>query len=420
MRVPTLKAEEKEGKCDNCERETPSLSPCSNCHKAWYCSNQCLENNWRIHRLHCLDRNELTSADRLALAASKDSLPRDTDVLKDFGFLRAHIPSSREHLLDLFRGIFNQGGIDPRVVHQFMLDGRLVDCIKTFYEAIPEANRGECYSWFLMNHHLLMPPPFHDASYEVLDDNALQHAWWFIGGSAADTLVEIKSRIQAWSEDKHRCFKFIQLLLRAGFQLTPDRPEWLQFGFCGCKSDAEQTRLWVAYLKIVRTVTFDQFYNAYSKSSLPTLFSTHGLPITNPFVLDILGGVPRQTKSIWNLKQFALGYYQQLTVPVSIDYGFSNCEDEETIYSLQQVYRRIFVEAGVNPLKLHEACLQGNLFEYAKQLTRIDPKFAPLMRNVHSVEPPPAPHKSLGQTHSRKPSAEIKQDTNVSTSVGGS
>ncbi|KDN44311.1 hypothetical protein RSAG8_05575, partial [Rhizoctonia solani AG-8 WAC10335] len=362
MRVPTLKAEEKEGKCDHCARESPSLSPCSDCRKAWYCSNQCLEDHWKTHRLYCLDRSELTSADRLALAAFEDSLPRDTDVLKDFGFLRAHIPSSREQLLDIFRGIFNQGGIDPRVVHQFMLDGKLVDCIKTFYEVIPEANRGECYSWFLRNQHLLMPPPFHDTSHEVLDDNALQHAWWFIGGSASDTLAEIKSRIQAWPEEKHRCFKFIQLLLRAGFQLSPDRPE---------------------------TVTFDQFYNAYNKSSLPALFSTHGLPITNPLVLDVLGDVPRQTKSVWNLKQFALGYYQQLTIPVSVDYGFSNCGDEETIYSLQQVYRKIFVEANANPLKLHEACLQGKLFEHAKQLTRVDPKFAPLMKNIHPVEKPP-------------------------------
>ncbi|CAE6479680.1 unnamed protein product [Rhizoctonia solani] len=387
MRVPTLKAEEKEGKCDYCGRESPSLSSCSDCRKAWYCSNQCLEDHWKIHRLYCLDPSELTSADRLALAAFAGSLPRDTDVLKDFGFLRAHVPSSRNHLLDLFRGIFNQGGIDPRVIHQFMLDGRLVDCIKTFYEAIPEANRGECYPWFLRNQHLLMPPPLHDTAHEVLDDNALQHAWWFIGGSASDTPTEIKPRIQSWPEEKHRCFKFIQLLLRAGFQLTPDRPEWLQFGFCGCKSEAEETRLWVAYLKLIKIVTFDQFCNAYIKSSLPALFSTHSLPIANPLVLDVLGDVPHRTKSVWNLKQFALGYYQQLTLPVSVDYGFSNCGDEETIYSLQQVYRKLFVGANANPLKLHEACLQGKLFEHVKQLIRIDPKFALLMKNIHPAEP---------------------------------
>ncbi|KAJ1300934.1 hypothetical protein OPQ81_003360 [Rhizoctonia solani] len=340
-----------------------------------------------MHRLYCLDRNELTSADRLALATFEGLLPRDTDVLKDFGFLRAHIPSSRKHILDLFRGIFDQGGVDPRVIHQFRIDGRLIDCIKTFYEAIPEANRGECYSWFLGNQHILAPPLFYDTSHEVLDDNALQHAWWFIGGSASDTPAEIKSRIQPWPEEKHRCFKFIQLLLRAGFHLSPDRPEWLKFGFCGCKSDAEETRLWAAYLKLARTVTFDQFYNAYNKSSLPTLFSTHGLPITNPFILDILGDVPHRTKSVWHLKQFALGYYQQLTIPVSKDYGFSNCRDEETIYSLQQVYRKMFLGANANPLKLHEACLQGKLFEHAKQLMRIDDKFAPLMRNIHSVQP---------------------------------
>lgn len=384
-----MESNEEIRECDRCERELPltSLSACSNCRKAWYCGASCQKAAWGYHRLRCLHPSKLTSADRLALAAYEDRLPSDADILLDYGFARAQVPLSRNFLLGLFQGLIKYGDIDPRTIHQQRLAGTLIDNIKAHYEAIPVNARGGYYPWFLKNQHLLAPAAYEDTSSTVLVDHSLQHAWWFTGGSSLDSVDQIKSRVKAWPKEKQACFQLLRFLLHSGFQLSPDRPEWIRFGFCGCKSPTEETKLWAAYLKLVKAVSFDQFFDAYNKSSLATLFSAHGLPVTNPFVLDVLGDTPSHNKSVWDLKQFVVADYQRLIPSITVDYGFINCGDsEETIHSLKQVYKNILVGANASPLKLHEACIQGKLFQFAKQVTQVDAKFAPLMKNLYPLK----------------------------------
>ncbi|KAG8711217.1 hypothetical protein FRC11_003381 [Ceratobasidium sp. 423] len=226
----------------------------------------------------------------------------------------------------------------------------------------------------------------------VLNDESVQQTWQFIGGSASDGLSHIKSRIQGWPEEKQQAFRFTQMLLHTGFQLSPDFAEWIHFGFCGCKSRTEEAELWGSYIKLVKAAPFEKFYTAYKSSSLPTLFSANGLAITNPFILDVLGGTPHVNKSVWDLKQFAVGDYQKLIPSVTVDYGFMNCGDPESqetenvIHSLRQLYNRILTAPNANPLKLHEACLQGKLFQYARQVTQVDIKFASLMKNIYPLQ----------------------------------
>ncbi|CAE6505040.1 unnamed protein product [Rhizoctonia solani] len=379
--------------CRYCEAEQSNLSACSGCRNAWYCGPECQKAHWKFHRLHCLHPSKLTSADRLAIAANADLLPNenDTQVLRDYGFARVQIPRSENYLCGLFQGIIRYGEVDPREIHRQRLAGTLIDYIKDYYEKIPIQARGGYYPWFLKNQHLLGPSIYIDISSAVLNDALIQHTWSFIGGSASTSLIEIKSQIQDWNKEKKQAFRFVQLLLHPGFQLSPDLPEWVHFGFCGCKSRDEEANLWDSYIKLAKAVPFEKFHTAYNSSSLPSLFSTNGLTITNPFILDVLSGTPHVNKSVWNLKQFALGDYQKLTPSVVVDYGFMNCGDlesqetENVIHSLRQVYNRILTAPNANPLKLHEACLQGKLFQYARRVTQVDAKFAPLMKNIYPV-----------------------------------
>ncbi|CAE6422834.1 unnamed protein product [Rhizoctonia solani] len=377
--------------CDYCETARSNLSACSGCRKSWYCDPGCQKADWKAHRLYCLHPSKLTSADRLALAANGDLLPSedDTQVLRDYGFARAQIPRSENYLLGLFQGIIRYGDVDPREIHRQRLAGTLINYIKDYYEKIPIHARGGYYAWFLKNQHLLGPPKFTDTSPAALNDASIQHTWSFIGGSASGSLIHIKSQIQGWHDEKKQAFRFVQFLLHPGFQLSPDLPEWVNFGFCGCKSRDEVTHLWDSYLKLVKVVSFEKFHTAYNGSSLPSLFSANGLAIKNPFILDVLSGTPHVNKSVWNLKQFALGDYQKLVPCVIVDYGFMNCGDPESqetesvIDSLRLLYNRILTAPNANPLKLHEACLQGKLFQYARRVAQIDAKFAPLMKNIY-------------------------------------
>ncbi|CAE7120563.1 unnamed protein product [Rhizoctonia solani] len=378
------------GECDHCDTEQSSLSVCSGCHNAWYCGAECQKAHWKSHRIWCLHPSKLTSADRLAIAAYKDFLPNEHDiqVLRDYGFARAQVPRSENWLLGLFQGIIKYGQVDPRVIHRQWLAGTLIDYIKSFYEKIPAYARGDYYPWFLKNQHLLGPPKFTNTS-PVSNEDSIQKTWLFTGGLASDKLDGIKSQIQGWSKEKQQAFRFVLFLLHTGFQLSPDHSEWVDFGFCGCTTRDEEAKLWDSYVKLVKKVSFENFYAAYNSSSFSALFLENGLAITNPFVLDVLSGTPHVKKSVWDLKQFALGDYQKLIPSVTIDYGFMNCGDlespeaENIIHSLRQVYGRIFMAPDADPLKLHEACLQGKLFLYAQQVAQVDAKFAPLMKNIY-------------------------------------
>ncbi|CCO29499.1 hypothetical protein BN14_03512 [Rhizoctonia solani AG-1 IB] len=189
-----------------------------------------------------------------------------------------------------------------------------------------------------------------------------------------------------WPEEKQHAFRFVQLLLHTGFQPSPDLPEWIRFGLCGCSSSKEEAELLESYIKLIHLISFEEFYTAYNDSALPTLFSTNGMVVTNPFVLDVLNGTTHMNKSVWSLKQFALGDYASLIPPVAVDYGFVNCGGEEDlIHSLKQTYGRILTARNANPLQLHEACLQGKIFCYARRKTQVDIKFAPLMKNIYPL-----------------------------------
>ncbi|CAE6480215.1 unnamed protein product [Rhizoctonia solani] len=380
--------------CDHCEAERSDLSACSGCRRAWYCGSGCQKADWKFQRLRCLPPSKLTSADRLAIAAIADFLPNENDVqvFRDYGIARAQVPRSENYLLGLFQGMIRYGEVDPREIHRQRLAGTLIDFIKQHYEKIPIQARGGYYPWFLKNQHLLEPPEFVDMSSIALNDDSIQQTWIFIGGPASDNLAHIKSRVQVWPKEKRAAFRFVQFLLHAGFQLSPDLPEWIHFGFCGCKSRDEEANLWNSYIKLIKAVSFEKFHAAYNSSSLPALFSANELTIKNPFILDILGGTPRVNKSVWDLKQFALGDYQKLIPSVTVDYGFMNCGDpqsqetESVIHSLKQVYKRVFTAPNANPLKLHEACLQGKLFQYVRGVVQVDLRFAPLMKNIYPLQ----------------------------------
>ncbi|KAH7345632.1 hypothetical protein B0J17DRAFT_640623 [Rhizoctonia solani] len=380
--------------CDHCEAERSDLNVCSGCRSTWYCGSGCQKADWKFHRLRCLHPSKLTSADRLAIAANRDVLPNEDDiqVCRDYGIARTQVPMSQNYLLGLFQGMIRYGGVDPREIHRQRVAGTLIGFIKNHYEIIPAEARGGYYPWFLKNQHLLEPPEFIDMSSIALNDDSIQQTWISIGGSSSDTLAHIKSGVQGWPKEKQAAFRFVQFLLHAGFRLSPDLPEWIHFGFCGCKSRDEEADLWNSYIKLVKAVPFEKFHAAYNNSSLPALFSATGLMIKNPFILDVLSGAPRVNKSVWDLKQFALGDYQKLIPSVAVDYGFINCGDprsqetESVIHSLKQVYKRVFKAPKANALKLHEACLQGKLFQYTRGVVEVDLRFAPLMKNVYPLQ----------------------------------
>ena len=91
--------------------------------------------------------------------------------------------------------------------------------------------------------------------------------------------------------------------------------------------------------------------------------------------------------SVWSLKQFVVIADPAGFPPspaVQVDYGFMNCRTFEENCTLMEIYKRLL--GKVNPLALHEACLAGQLFEFAEIYDEMDETHRRLMKNFYPLE----------------------------------
>jgi len=92
-------------------------------------------------------------------------------------------------------------------------------------------------------------------------------------------------------------------------------------------------------------------------------------------------------KSVWYLKQFVISEDDTagLVPAVGVDYGFWNCKSQEDKQDLKKVYRQFFSHRDTNPVDLHNAAIQGNLFEYVGKFVKLRKKFKKLMVNPYPL-----------------------------------
>jgi hypothetical protein len=153
-------------------------------------------------------------------------------------------------------------------------------------------------------------------------------------------------------------------------------------------------QLGITYRTLVMSCSFEEFYQAYDSNSLIQLFGSKNINLEQ-FGLqlaDFLATAPRMNKSVWNLKQFVIADEpDSVPVPsVKVDYGFFNCRNEEEVMQLKEVYKKVFEDTNGDPLKLHEACLQGKIYDYVRTTLKLKkkdqtPLFRRLMKNVYPL-----------------------------------
>ena len=154
-------------------------------------------------------------------------------------------------------------------------------------------------------------------------------------------------------------------------------------------------QLGIAYRTLVMSCSFEEFYQAYDSCSLVQLFSSKNINLEKfgLHLADFLANAPLMNKSVWNLKQFAIADEpDSVPVPsVKVDYGFINCRNEEEEAQLKEVYKKVFEEdSDGDPLKLHEACLQGKIYDYVRTTLKLikkdqGPLFRRLMKNIYPL-----------------------------------
>ncbi|KAL9614184.1 MAG: hypothetical protein Q9167_001336 [Letrouitia subvulpina] len=335
---------------------------------------------------------------------AEDLMPPDEDVLEDFGFNNVLSVGDMYYLLGVYGGLYLSGKFSAEDIHEWRVRGILVDKIKEFYYSIAENSRGEYFPWFLKNLHVLERPKTKDEGQQKLIATFYDKARPYLDiNDRNKTARDLKPEAKGASY-----YSLAGMLLR--MSPNPIEKNWYSFGFVTCRGQGEESMLVDLYQLLltesdgsffyrfhnsrrgdVQPATFTQFWKAYEAGTLIQLMDSKGLKKIRSklqFLEGFLSVPPAGPHpSVWSLKQF-LDISDPIDYPpapsVNIDYGFFNCRTFEETCILMEIYRKVLETA--NPLALHQACVAGDLFQFASVFVRMEERWRSLMRNLYPLK----------------------------------
>ncbi|KAF9261195.1 hypothetical protein L218DRAFT_1001890 [Marasmius fiardii PR-910] len=357
--------------CSNYDCEEPGTRRCSGCKLALYCSERCQTEDWELHVWDC--KVPIHTGHHLRKACFDDAIPTHHQTRVDYGFDRAGAHCN--FLLGLFQGLWHiKSNLTSKELNRWRKNGLLVSKIKETFESIPERYRGAYYPWFLQHQWILDGSPIPDQEGPQAQVDAMsKKAWDRIG-------KDMSSELPQWPESKRNCFGHYMMTL-SRCRLNPELEMWVHAGYCVAKGDYEENQICLAYGRLFEQCSFDEYCVAYDTSAVYALLEKYkalpsGLPAR---VCDnlrvVLLSSPRMHYSVWHLKQCiddGLDEFQPHR-SVAVDYGFINCKSVPEREALVKIYRAAFDHKDCDEVKMHEACIQGKIFEYVT-------KFVPLKK----------------------------------------
>ncbi|KAI6099387.1 hypothetical protein EDD17DRAFT_234075 [Pisolithus thermaeus] len=380
------------GECRNCERETTRR--CSKCRGPWLCSERC-EDEWGCygHTFNCAIGRPLDTADYLVRACWTDSPDDlDEDTKEDFGFTNFASAQDVFKLLRVYAYLVCFMGVGSRELHKWQEEGTLTENIIAKYEVIPEGSRGGYYPWFRQNLHVLNsrggPPDFFAVARPYLDQEDRE-----------------KGPHQLVPEAKRKSFVLYALLLN-GYHPDPsiesEKDLYFEFGFVtGCGSEGELVLPWV-YQSLIPRCSFTEFWTAFESNNLVALMDAKGLEPMRREVqhletfMKINSNEPCPT--VWRLRLFVHSPDVDPLPSVAVDYGFFNCRTVEEKFALRGVYKELLESPSVDPMKLHAACIKGELYGFAREhKPNLQQRFKRIMTNCY---PLPDDTESVGASSS--------------------
>lgn len=331
-------------------------------------------------------------------------MPQEEDVLEDFGFNNVLFSGDEAKLLGVYGGLYLSGNFSAEEIHEWRVEGILVDKIKNFYYSIAESNRGQYFPWFLNNLHVLKRPMTKDEAQQKLIATFYDKARPYLNIEDRNkTARDLKPEV------KGTCYNLLAgILLQAS--PNPVEENWYSFAFVTCRGQGEESRLVALYQLLLtesdgsffyeshsrrrgvtQPATFTLFWKAFEGGTLIQLMDSKGLKKLRselPFLegfLSVPSAGPRP--SVWNLKQF-LEISDPVDHPpipsIKVDYGFINCHTFEETCILMEIYKEVLKTA--NPLVLHQACVAGDLFQFASGFVGMKERWRSLMRNPYPLK----------------------------------
>ncbi|RDX55278.1 hypothetical protein OH76DRAFT_1468647 [Lentinus brumalis] len=385
----------------DCDNTSSDFKCCAECQKVRYCSKKCQKTDWEKHIFVCKAGKPISTVYYLARDLGRDDckVPLHHQTCVDYGFdkaLRILGSEGVNRLCMVYQKLIRHFRVPLKTLRTWQKEGRLVEGIKSVFEANQE--KGNLYDWFLKHQYLFdgsSIDPVTTVRQTMTSVTAmLLKVWPYAGGSPHDTFATLLSKSAKFSKNQHNCFFFVAVIQNPGVP-DPDIELRLTFGFVA--EQALNVNLGLKYAELFTRCTFEEFCQAYGRSSIPALFARYGIVEVghHPLFRDVMSGSPSTFKSVWRLKFYIedVGHSRpgEHTPPapsVVADYGYGNCKNAEETKLLDTLYTQLFGKHAVDPLALHVACLKGELLDFAKKYVKLSPwtaKYARLLKKSHSV-----------------------------------
>lgn len=362
---------------------TPTKKTCTGCARKAYCGVKCQDKDWIVHIIDCDNPGRhINGADRLGsyLMGGEDKLRTDNETMLLYGFLTI---SSREDgylLREVYTELFRDLGVKPMTLHKAREAGRLYEEIEATYKKAGKKASSTNFVWVRAHPQFFRPKP-EQSEFRKKGDSLRLLIWNRMQvGSPKTTIADMDKEVESWPKHKQICFEFYWLVCTGLGPNLLSTDHWRKFGYCvfpesDVTSHPPLTKL---YAELISKCTFQEFYTAYTSSSLIALMDRKGLkPIHSKLSKEfhtVLSESPDNVSTIWYLKAFTVG--QELVAhrpdpTVLIPYGFTNCRSKVEVNRLLHFYARLFKDYKVPPMQLQAAAENDNLYDYITRLPKV-------------------------------------------------
>ncbi|KAL5088565.1 hypothetical protein Trisim1_006521 [Trichoderma cf. simile WF8] len=341
--------------CAFCKNSLELAYSCKKCGVATYCDLSCHRSDWYRHKFSCSLGRPIDATDYLVLACHTNQLPQEDNVIKQYGFLCFASGYGRWRLFELYRRLVTKWKVDEEELRSAVELNRLKEMLTARCSQTGDPAMLRDMKW-------LESEEVFRANGEGPDVTALFDA-------AQERFLNPQDRklplVELQPPEKRQALIFYAQIYN-GFMPDVDEDNWISLGFCTATDPDSEQRLASAYRLLVMRCSFDEFWNAMSESRIVELFGRYGLAdrISNMRNFkSLMAIVLRRYQSVWELKRFTRMNVVDPFRAVIVDYGFMNCEDARQRMQLRGIYREYF-ERGEDEMRLHEACIAGELANF--------------------------------------------------------
>jgi hypothetical protein len=395
--------------------EVETTRRCSHCREGLFCSENCERKMPLSHLLKC-NMRQVTSADYLFEDVLGDTIPTDPQVREDYWFERCHNTHEESHLSGLFAGLllYHPDHITRETLHQWRSEPGgntyLVAKIAEKFEELPKSSAGSYFPWFLRHRKRFELSAGHESIPRAPSPMTQVRNMQAKARKYLAPEDQNKDFTDLTPFSKMHCFAFYSMTIGGQYPPPMNRGDcyWFDFGFVVCRDRHEESLLGTMYntmlfgstsqleyaeslksstlARIVKkrepACTFDEFWRAWDKGKLMTIFNKcwpefttqHTYEPTEYSILNRLrefieAETPRP--SIWKLRHFLA--LEDVSVESAVpdiawaarDYGFSESLDTRMTMELRNIYVQLFEKA--EPMETYCERMKGNLVQFAER-----------------------------------------------------